>query len=118
MIKMNALRPTLLALALTAAFPALAQTNAEVLNELRALRDRVADLEKKLQAAEAKAPPAAAQWGMTPEQAKELNRVTVKTESTEDNLEAQGFKGLTISRLHGSDLHLQPQARTAPASSS
>ncbi len=104
MIKMNALRPTLLALALTAAFPALAQTNAEVLNELRALRDRVADLEKKLQAAEAKAPPAdakapaaTAQWGMTPEQAKELSRVTVKAESTEDNLEAQGFKGLTIS---------------------
>jgi len=58
MIKMNALRPTLLALALTAAFPVLAQTNAEVLNELRALRDRVADLEKKLQAAEAKAPAA------------------------------------------------------------
>ena len=69
MMKMNALRPTVLALALTAAFPVLAQTNTEVLNELRALRDRVAELEKKLQAAETKAP-AAGQWGMTPEQAK------------------------------------------------
>ena len=99
MMKMSALRPTLLALALTAAFPALAQTNSEVLNELRALRDRVSELEKKLQAAEAKAPAAggAAQWGMTPEQARELSRVTIKTEATEDNLEAWGIKGLTIS---------------------
>jgi Protein of unknown function (DUF3138) len=92
----NTLRLTLLAAALAGAFPALAQSNAEVLNELKALRDRVADLERKLQAAEA-AKPKEGQWGMTPEQARELNRVTVKTEATEDNLEAWGIKGLTIS---------------------
>jgi hypothetical protein len=90
------LRLTLLAAALAGAFPALAQSNADVLNELKALRDRVADLERKLQAAEA-TKPKDGQWGMTPEQAKELNRVTVKTEATEDNLEAWGLKQLTVS---------------------
>ena len=90
------LRLTCLAAALCCAFPAAAQSNAEILNELKALRDRVADLEKKLQAAEA-AKPKEGQWGMTPEQARELARVTVKTEATEDNLESWGLKGLTVS---------------------
>ena len=99
MKKINALRPTLLALALTCAFPAFAQSNAEVLNELRALRDRVAELEKKLQAAEARTPAAgaASQWGMTPEQARELNRVTVKSEALEDARDASGLRLLKIS---------------------
>ena len=34
---------------------------------------------------------------MTPEQAKELNRVTIKTEALEDQRDALGFKGLKIS---------------------
>ena len=90
-------QPTALALALAAAFPtaASAQSNAELLNELKALKDRVGQLEEKLKAAES-AKPAEKQWGMTPEQASEFNRVKVKTESLEDNLEAQGFKGLKI----------------------
>jgi predicted porin len=92
----TALHLTCLAAALACAFPAAAQSNAEVLNELKALRDRVADLEKKLQAAEA-AKPKDGQWGMTPEQARELNRVTVKTEAMEDSRDAQGLKNLTIS---------------------
>lgn len=90
------LRTSLLTLALSCAFPALAQTNAEVLNELRALRERVTELEKKLQAAEAK-PPAGAQWGMTPEQVRELNRITVKAEALEDSRDAAGLRGLKIS---------------------
>ncbi len=92
----NTLRLTVLAAALAGAFPVLAQSNTEVLNELKALRDRVAELERKLQAAEA-AKPKDGQWGMTPEQARELNRVTVKTEALEDSREAQGMKNLTIS---------------------
>jgi hypothetical protein len=92
----NTLRLTVLAAALAGGFPALAQSNADVLNELKALRDRVAELEKKLQAAEA-AKPKDGQWGMTPEQARELNRVTVKTEAMEDSRDAQGLKNLTIS---------------------
>ena len=96
MMKTTALRPTLLALALSCAFQAMAQSNAEVLNELRALRERVTELENKLKAAEAKTP-AAGQWGMTPEQARELNRVIVKTEALEDARDAAGLRLLKIS---------------------
>ena len=93
---MNVIRPTVLALALAAAFPAFAQSNADLMRELQALRDRVGELEKKLQEAQAK-PPAAGQWGMTPEQAAEFNRIAIKTEAMQDNFEDQGYKGLTIS---------------------
>jgi len=87
-----------LTMALAAAFPsfALAQTNEEVLKELRALRERVGQLEEKLKAAEAKAP-TSAQWGMTPQQAQEFNRIAVKTEALEDAAEAMGTKNLKIS---------------------
>jgi hypothetical protein len=95
-------RITLLGLALAAAFPAAAQSNAEILNELKALKERVVDLEKQLKETQAKAAaipvaPPGAQWGMTPEQAAELNRLTVKTEALEDSREASGFMGLKIS---------------------
>jgi hypothetical protein len=92
---------TTLAVALAAAFPlavptvARAQSTADLLKELEALKARVGELEKKLQESQAK--PAAGQWGMTPEQAAEFNRIAVKTEALEDNVEAWGFKGLTIS---------------------
>jgi len=89
---------TLLALALAAALPAAAQSNAEVLNELKALRDRVNQLEQQLKDSQAKAAAAPSpQWGMTPEQAAEMNRLTVKTEALEDSREASGFMGLKIS---------------------
>lgn len=86
-----------LAAACAAALPALASAQASdpVLKELQALKARVEQLEAKLKAAEAK--PAGAQWGMTPEQAAELNRVVVKTEAMEDSRDASGFKGLKIS---------------------
>lgn len=82
-----------LAAALAAAFPAAAQSNEELLKELRALRERVTQLEQKLQAQ----PPAQpGQWGMTPEQVRELNRIAVKAEGLQDNFADQGFKGLKI----------------------
>ena len=88
---------TALTLALAAAYPAAqAQSNAEVLQELRALRAKVAELEAKLEARQA-AKPGTPQWGMTPEQTREFNRVSVKTEALEDALEAQGLKTLKIS---------------------
>ena len=92
-------QPTALALALAAAFPtlAVAQSNADLVNELKALKDRIGQLEEKLKAADAAAKPADKQWGMTPEQAAEQNRIRVKTESIEDNFESQGYKGLKIS---------------------
>jgi hypothetical protein len=89
---------TLLALALSAALPVAAQSNAEVLSEIKALRDRVNQLEQQLKESQAKAAAAPQpQWGMTPEQAAELNRLTVKTEALEDSREASGFTGLKIS---------------------
>lgn len=101
---MKILAPTAIALAAAASFPALAQSNAELLKELQALKDRVQELEKKLQtAAPAAAQPGqavqagpAAQWGMTPEQVRELNRVTIKAEALQDNFADQGLKGLKI----------------------
>ena len=102
----QAIRPTLLAIAVAAAFPAAAQSNAELLNELRALRDRVTELEKKLQAAPAPPAPAqpataqagqSGQLGMAPEQARELSRVTVKAEALEDARDASGLRLLKIS---------------------
>ena len=95
------LESSLIALAIAAAWPAAAQTNAEVMNELKALRERVNQLEQQLKDSQARqAAPAAsgaAQWGMTPEQAAELNRLTVKTEALEDARDAGGFGGLKIS---------------------
>lgn len=74
---------------------AAAQSTADLLKELDALKKRVAELEAKQKAEPAK--PAAAQWGMTPEQAAEFNRISVKTEAMEDARDASGLKGLTIS---------------------
>ncbi len=90
-------QPTAIALALAAGFPSLglAQSNEELLKEIRALRDRVNDLEAKQKAMEAKGD--SGQWGMTPAQTAELNRVSVKTEALEDSREANGFMGLKIS---------------------
>jgi opacity protein-like surface antigen len=97
---MNLWKPAALALALAAAYPgaALAQSNEELLKELKALKDRVGELEKKLAD---KAAPAGAegekQWGMTPAQVQDFNRISVKTEGLEDAVEAQGLKNLKIS---------------------
>jgi hypothetical protein len=57
---MKLLAPTALALALASAFPALAQSNADLLKELQALKDRCTELEKKLQgrAGKRRRPPA------------------------------------------------------------
>lgn len=86
------------ALAVCAAFPApaLADTNQELLNELRALKARVSELEKKIEAqagkqAEAPAP------GMTPEQQQDFNRIAVKAEALEDSRDMLGFKGFKVS---------------------
>ena len=102
---MKLIHCTALALALAAAFPAQAQSNADILKELQALKAKVAALEAQIQIQTqgSKAPAAAAgtagtaQWGMTPEQTRELNRVGVKTEALEDAVESQGLKLLKIS---------------------
>ena len=65
-----------------------------MLKELKALRDRVNQLEQQLKDSQAKAAAAPTpQWGMTPEQAAELNRLTVKTEALEDFARSQRLQG-------------------------
>jgi hypothetical protein len=89
---------SLLAMALAVAFPAAAQSNEELLKRFEALQQRVDQLEKELKDAKAKAAaPGTPQWGMTPEQAAELNRLTVKVEAMEDSRDEGGFGGLKIS---------------------
>lgn len=96
------IRPTRLALlpialAVCLAFPAAARAgvNEDILNELKALKARVAELEKKIEVQDAKL--AETPQGMTPEQQQELARVTVKTEAMEDARDALGLKNLKIS---------------------
>ncbi|HMN77912.1 MAG TPA: DUF3138 family protein [Burkholderiaceae bacterium] len=94
---MNPWQPTAIALALAAGFApqAFAQSNEELLKELRELKARVQELEAKQKAMEAKGD--SGQWGMTPAQQADLNRVTVKTEAIEDERESSGQHGLKIS---------------------
>ena len=94
---MKAPKLAALTLALAAAFAgsAQAQSNEDLLKELRALRDRVNQLEEKLKASEA-AKPSQPQWGMTQDQVREFNRIAVKTEALEDAQEAMGYKGMKI----------------------
>jgi hypothetical protein len=91
-------QPTTLALALLAAFPlaAGAQSIDDLRKELKALKDQVKALEQKVNAADGK-PADKPQWGMTPEQVQEFNRIAIKTEALEDNQESMGFRGLKIS---------------------
>ena len=98
---MKSLRPTALACAIALAFgaaaPAFAQSNADVLKELAALKARIAELEKKLAAVpEAPADGQPAQWGMTPEQVADFNKLVVKSEALEDAQESHGYKDLKI----------------------
>lgn len=87
-----------LTLALASAYPmpAAAQSTEDLLKEIRALRERVETLEQRVKAAEA-AKPSEAQWGMTPQQVSEFNRIAIKTEALEDAQEALGMKNLKIS---------------------
>jgi Protein of unknown function (DUF3138) len=97
---MKKIRLTALSAALLAAFAApsaMAQSNEELLKELKALRARVEELEKKVATPPAAAAPTEPKWGMTPEQVQEFNRIAVKTEALEDSLESQGYKGLKVS---------------------
>jgi hypothetical protein len=96
---MNFWRPATLALALVADYPAaaMAQSNEELLKELKELKDRVSELEKKLSATPAPAGGDGKQWGMTPAQVQDFNRIAVKTEGLEDAIESQGLKTLKIS---------------------
>ena len=82
------LSPLAAALALALPSSSFAQSNADLLAELQALKARITQLESAQGGGSA-----AAAGGVDPA---EFNRVRVKTEALEDNMEASGFKGLKI----------------------
>ncbi|HVO18152.1 MAG TPA: DUF3138 family protein [Anaeromyxobacter sp.] len=87
---MRILTLSISALALAGAFPArAANPDPETAKELKALQDRVTELEKQVQAL----PPP----GMTPEQQQDFGRIQVKAESLEDGRDASGLKGFKVS---------------------
>jgi hypothetical protein len=98
---MKYMQPTGLALALLLAFgatPSQAQSGTDLANEVKALKARIDELEKRLAAVPA--PPADGsqpQWGMTPEQIADFNKLVVQAEGLEDAQETMGFKNLKIS---------------------
>jgi hypothetical protein len=96
---MSVWKRTALACAVTAIFPgvALAQSNEELLKELKALQARVGELEKKIEAADANG--GSPQWGMTRDQVHELDRVAVQVDGQSDAMEAHGLKDLKISGM-------------------
>jgi Protein of unknown function (DUF3138) len=78
--KLSVLTTALVSAALVA--PAIAQSNEEILRELRALKARVEQLENQLKEEQAKPKVDAA----------DFNRIAVKAEALEDAIEAQGLK--------------------------
>jgi hypothetical protein len=91
-IRPAALRPVALAAALLLPMLASAQTTViDLGREVKTLKDRVEELEKKL---EAQAQP---QGGMTADQQQDFNRIAVKAEALEDARDMSGLKGLKIS---------------------
>jgi hypothetical protein len=90
--------PAAVSLAIAAAFPlnAAAQSNEDLLKELKALRERVGQLEDKLKAIPA--PPASGQWGgMTPDQQRDLGNVRLRVDTLEEQRDTAALKGLKIS---------------------
>lgn len=96
---MRILTLAILALPLTVAFPTRAAdpTPAEMNQQLKALQERVRELEKAAQASKAAQAQGQAAPGMTPEQQQDFDRIKVKSEALEDWRDAAGLKGLKIS---------------------
>ncbi len=88
---------SLLAVAMAAIFPmaqsAHAQTNAELKQEIEQLKQQLQVLMQKVDAA------GAASASQPAVDAQDFNRIKIKAESTEDNFEAAGLKGLKISGM-------------------
>ena len=73
-----------------------AQSAAELAAKLKAMQEAMTAMQAQLQELQAKPTEAA---GLTPEQARQLNRTTVRSEALEEAQETMGFKGLKISGL-------------------
>ncbi len=87
---MKHMQPKALVIALIAASiasPLMAQSNADILNELQTLKARIESLETQLKQEQAK----------PKVEPSEFNRIAVKTEALEDSIEAQGLKQFKFS---------------------
>jgi Protein of unknown function (DUF3138) len=79
---------------------ALAQTPAELSQQMQRMQEAMAAMQARINQLEAaQKPKDGQQWGMTPDQVKQLNRTTVKTDALEEAQETLGFKGLKISGM-------------------
>ncbi len=79
---------------------ALAQTPAELSQQMQRMQEAMAAMQARINELEAAQKPRdGQQWGMTPDQVKQLNRTTVKADSLEEAQETLGYKGLQISGL-------------------
>jgi Protein of unknown function (DUF3138) len=79
---------------------ALAQTPAELSQQMQRMQEAMAAMQARINELEAaQKPKDGQQWGMTPDQVKQLNRTTVKADSLEEAQETLGYKGLQISGL-------------------
>ncbi|MEJ6007711.1 DUF3138 family protein [Paucibacter sp. AS339] len=93
-MKNFALTPVL-ALMLTAN-SAQAQSAAELAAKLKAMQEAMTAMQAQLQELQSKSTETS---GMTPDQARQLNRTTVRSEALEEAQETMGYKGLKISGL-------------------
>lgn len=92
------LTPLLAALASALPFALQAQSTGDTDQRLRQLQEVVGRMQQRIDELEAaRAKPPGATWGMSPEQVRELNQVTVKAAGIEDALETQGWRGLKVS---------------------
>lgn len=98
---MKTIQLTAFAAAMLATISATAATTPspeEQAKELKSLRARVEELEKKSAPQPAQeSKPSDNTEGMTADQVREMNRLMIKVEALEDAQEAQGYKGLKIS---------------------
>lgn len=91
---------TVLLAACGAAVPTLAQTPAELSQQMQRMQEAMAAMQARINELEAaQKPKDAQQWGMTPDQARQLNRTTVKADALEEAQETLGYKGLKVSGL-------------------
>ncbi|MGL4576061.1 MAG: DUF3138 family protein [Burkholderiaceae bacterium] len=90
------LKTMVVAIGLTAPLLAGAQTSADMLKELQALKAKVEQLEAQIKAQQQATQAKPQQGTVDPA---EFNKTAVKVEALEDQFEAQGFKGLKISGM-------------------
>jgi hypothetical protein len=92
----SAIAVVLAACTLASPLTSQAQDAAELAKELRRLQEAMGAMQARIAELETALKDKPAQWGMTPEQSRQLGRVAVKADGLEEAIETQGLKGLKI----------------------